>query len=89
MSLTLTIEAKDYTNVRGLDAALAQPLTLHQYIADACTAITRLLFAELGNRPNKQNWRPTGFWMRMASGTVAIATAVGMMPRPATASSTQ
>lgn len=86
MSLTLTIEAKDYASetLRGIDAALQQPQTLHQYIADACTAITRRLFAENGSRPNRNNWKPTGFWQRMAGGTVAVATpeaAIVRMPR--------
>ena len=86
MSLTLTIKADDYASetLRGIDAALQQPQPLHQYIADSCTAITRRLFAELGDRPNRNGWKPTGFWQRMAFGTVAIATdaaAIVRMPR--------
>ena len=70
--------------MRGIDAALKQPQTLHQYIADACTALTRRLFAANGNRPNRNNWRSTGFWQRMAGGTLAVATneaATVRMPR--------
>jgi len=86
MSLTLTIEAKNYASeqLNGIEAAMQLPQTLHQYIADACTAITRGLFAENGVRPNRKGWKPTGFWQRMAAETVAVATnedATVRMPR--------
>lgn len=86
MSLSLEIDAKDYASgpLNLLDNALRRPLPIHQYIADSCTAITRDLFGEMGARPNRSNWRPTGFWQRMLSGTVAVATAeaaIVRMPR--------
>ena len=86
MSLTLKIETKDYASetLHRLEASLKQPQQLNQYVADSCTAITRSLFAQLGVMPNAHAWKPTGFWRRMAAGTVAVATgdaATVRMPR--------
>ena len=89
MSLTLKIDTENHTEeqikfLQRVERVPAARQELNQYIADAATALTRRQFAANASRGNRHGWHSTGFWQRMAGGTVAIAeedAALVRMPR--------